>query len=88
MPRSIMEVMQENVSPVSVSNALYELMVDWRALALQTTLVCSHSKERSLRSKRAYLETILGRFFLVSDDEMQKLLEQHFDIQIPKRVRS
>lgn len=85
MARSIMDVMQENVNPVSVSNALYELMVDWRNMVLTADQAPNPSQEKKLRSKRKWLETALGRFFGCNDAEMRELLEDHFDIKVSTR---
>lgn len=82
MARRIMDVMQENVDPVSVSNALYELMVDWRSCVIMAEMVGNKSGNRKYRSKRSWIETALGRFFGVDDREMRGMLEQHFSVKV------
>lgn len=82
MTRPIMEVMQENVDPVSTSNALYELMVDWRSCVVLADTVGTANGNRKYRTKRKWTETVLSRFFGVPDHEMRSMLEQHFDVVV------
>lgn len=84
MARSIMAVMQENVNPVSTANALYELMIDWRSVAMATEVCESRHRERKLRSHRSWTEKALARFFCIEPREMRELLQEHFDIVITK----
>ena len=78
MARSIMDVMHENVNPTSVSNALYEIMLDWRSCMLMREMAGTKSAKQKLKLRRAMIEKDLSRFFCITPFEMRDLLEQHF----------
>lgn len=80
MARSIMDVVQENVNPVSVSNALYEIMLDWRSCAMMIQSGQADSKRR-MRYKMAIIERYMAWFLQVDGSEMRRLLRAHFDIK-------
>lgn len=84
MARSIMTVMQENVNPVSVSNALYELMVEWRSIAIEQNQSPNTSRMKKLSSKRNWTENTIARFFGVEPKEMRVLLSEHFGVVVEK----
>lgn len=85
MAQTIMEAMEDNLSPRSVSNALYELMVDWRACVLMSQAQATKQGRKMYNKKRNWIETTLGRFFNRSDMEMRTLLERHFDLKVDWR---
>ena len=85
MAQSIMDVMEENLNPRSVSNALYELMVDWRACVMMSQMQPTKAGRKQYNRKRSWIEQTLGRFFNKHDMEMRSLLEQHFDIKVDWR---
>lgn len=82
MARSIMDVMQENVNPVSVSNALYEMMIDWRSACLMLEMKPTGSAKVKLKIRRQMLEKDLSRFFCIDPFEMRRLLNKHFDMNV------
>ena len=85
MAQSIMDVMEESLDPRSVSNALYELMVDWRACVLLSQAQATKKGRQQWNKKRSWIETTLGRFFNRGDLEMRALLEAHFGIRVDNR---
>lgn len=85
MAQSIMDALEENLNPRSVSNALYELMVDWRACVMMSHMQSTKHGRKQYNKKRAWIEQTLGRFFNKSDLDMRALLEQHFNIKVDWR---
>lgn len=85
MAQTIMDVMEENLNPRSVSNALYELMVDWRACVMTAQATPTKHGRKKHNQKRKWLEQTLGRFFNRGDLEMRRLLEEHFHIRVDWR---
>ncbi len=86
MNKTIMEVIQENVNPVTISNSLYEIMLDWRAtvvLIADPSTFDNRKQSRSrLKYKKMLLERYLANFIGVSNVEVRELLTQHFDIKV------
>jgi hypothetical protein len=74
-----MDVLHANVNPVSTSNALYEMMLDWRACVMMRD-ASSKAGRAKLKIKRQVLEANLARFFGVDIKEMRELLNAHFDM--------
>lgn len=83
MPSNIMRRIQDNVNPTSVSNAIYEIMVDWRAYTMRINN--KEPKGTRLRDKRAVLEMVLSRFFNCDTQETRRLLAEHFGIEAQGR---
>lgn len=81
--QSLMERIQESVTPTSVSNAIYEIMIDWRAYTMRINNDEPHKTR--MRDKRKTLEVCLARFFNTDTREVRKMLEQHFDMKAGKR---
>lgn len=84
MARSIMDVVQENVNPVSVSNTLYEMMLDWRNCVVLIQEGACKSKHK-MRHKKSLIERYLSWFMGVDGKEMRALLHEHFGIKEEKR---
>jgi hypothetical protein len=80
-----MDAMEENLNPRSVSNALYELMVDWRGCVMMSQAQATKQGRKMYNKKRNWIEQTLGRFFNKGDLEMRALLEQHFAIKVDWR---
>lgn len=78
MAKSIMEVIQEHVNPTSVSNAIYEVMVDWRNHVLMAEQAATASQEKRHTKKRGWTEQVLSRFLGVDQIQTRNLLNQHF----------
>lgn len=78
--QSLISRMQEAVTPTSVSNAIYEIMVDWRAYTMRINN--DEPRKTRMRDKRETLEVVLARFFNTDTMEVRRMLEQHFDIKV------
>lgn len=82
MATSIMDTIQENVNPVSVSNALYELMLDWRSTVMMSQMAPNRSTRKKYNKKRSWIEGALSRFLGQNVLETRRLLEQHFGLKV------
>lgn len=82
MATSMMELIEESLDPRAISNAIYEMMVDWRGCVMMSHSATNKSNRKQWNRKRAWLETTLGRFFNRGDLEMRALLEKHFGIKV------
>jgi hypothetical protein len=80
MSRTIMSVMQENVNPVSVSNSIYEMMLDWRNCSIRLRMDPTAKHKGRLKIERNIIERSLARFFGVGRREMRTMLREHFDL--------
>lgn len=78
--KSIMDRIHENIDPTSVSNAIYEMMVDWNGMIIRLNNDLTTHRART-KDKVRHLEAILSRFFNVDPIEMRSILEQHFGIK-------
>ena len=80
MARTIMDAVQENVNPVTVSNTIYEMMLDWRncVILIQTGQAKSKSK---LRHKKQLIERYLAWFMGTDGQEIRALLNKHFEVE-------
>lgn len=90
MARTIMDAVQENVNPVSVSNTLYEIMLDWRTcvMLIDNKMYGSGEGKQSkskLRYKKALIERYLAWFMGTDGKEIRTLLHRHFGIEEGKR---
>lgn len=72
-----MDRIHESIDPTSVSNAIYELMVDWNGMVMRLNNDLTKHRTRT-KDKIRHLEAILSRFFNVDPVEMRKMLEEHF----------
>lgn len=86
MVSTIMTVIEENLDPRSVTNSLYELMVDWRSAVYQAHIATSESNRKKFNRKRTWIETTLSRFFNKDPQEMRALLEDHFDVKVARNA--
>lgn len=80
MAQTIMDVIHENINPTSVAAALYELMLDWRALESIIALESSHGKRRDLKVRRDTYCVVLSKFFGIAPSDMRRQLKEHFDL--------
>jgi hypothetical protein len=87
MAESILDVMRDNLNAASVSNALYELMVEWFTAATLQVAGPTQSAIKKWGKKRSWIERTLAKFFNVSDHEMRDLLEEHYGVKIPVKMR-
>lgn len=83
MAQTIMDRIQDSVTPTSVSNAIYEIMLDWRSFTMRINN--DEPRKSRLRYKRETLEVVLSRFFNTHPDEMRAMMEEHFDIKASGR---
>lgn len=79
MPQTIMDRIQESVTPESVSNAIYEIMLDWRAYTVR--IQNNEPRKTRMKDKRGTLEVVLARFFNCDHLEVRRMLSTHFGIK-------
>lgn len=85
MATSIMDAMHEHVNPTTVSNALYEMMVEWFSCVTMQITADTKSQRRKFDDKRRWTEVALGRFFNQDALGMRALLEEHYGVRVPER---
>lgn len=78
MAHSIIQAIEGHLDPTTVSNAIYETMVEWRSL----TIKINTGEPRKTRNKdrRANLEVLMARFLGMEHHEVRDLLRKHFDM--------
>lgn len=84
MAQTIMTVIEDSLDPRSVTNALYELMVEWRSCVYEASITPSKSRRRTVDRKRKWIENTLGRFFNKDRVQMRELLEGHFQVKVER----
>lgn len=77
---SLMDTVQEHLDPTSVSNALYEVMLDWREYSMRIKQARNRGERNDFASKRNVLEKVLSRFVNLPQHEVRNLLSEHFGI--------
>jgi hypothetical protein len=80
-----MDAIHENVDPTTVSNALYEMMVEWFSCVTMQVGGTTKSQRRKYDEKRRWTETAIGRFMNKSTLEMRELLEVHYGVKVPEK---
>jgi hypothetical protein len=82
MGKSMVDAIHENVDPTTVSNALYEMMVEWFSYVAMQNAGTTKSQKRKWDEKRRWTETAIGRFLNKSTLEMRELLEEHYGVKV------
>jgi hypothetical protein len=78
MAESIISAVEGSLDPRSVTNALYETMVEWRSCVIEIEQAATASRAKRLRKKREWIERMIGRFINRDAEETRTLLSNHF----------
>lgn len=90
MAQSIMDAIENNLNQRTVSNALYELMLDWRASVERWHEYSgdsnkSKTERKNANKKRKWIEIMIGRFLNKDYLEVRALLEKHYGVKVGQR---
>lgn len=82
MKNSIIQRVTEVVDPTSVSNVIYEIMLDWRAYTERINDPNSKGHRSRLKYKRETMEVIIARFLSTDIISARRMLEEYFDVKV------
>jgi len=81
MARTIMDVIQEQITPTTVSNALVETMLDWRRVVMEEQSGTNLRQRERLKVQRNTLEKVLSHFLGIQPWQVRTLLTDHFKVE-------
>jgi len=81
---SIITSIQDNLDPTSVSNALYETMLDWRTMHVDLVERrrngVRNQSTRTLETRRVVMEKVIGRFINTPAEDVRRMLCDHYGL--------
>lgn len=84
MARTIMDVIQEQITPTSTSNAIVETMMDWRRIVMEKESAGSAGQRYRLKVQRNTIEKVLAHFLGIRPDQVRALLADHYGMAVDR----
>lgn len=79
MAKTIIEAIHESLDPTTVSNAIYETMLDWYSLT--SRIQAGEPRKTRMKDRRSANEVLLARMLGMEHTEVRRLLALHFGVE-------